>query len=31
MKFRRALLLSAVAGSTLTLAQPAFAQDAPAA
>ncbi|HSX56044.1 MAG TPA: TonB-dependent receptor plug domain-containing protein, partial [Sphingomonas sp.] len=31
MKFRRALLLSAVAGSALTLVQPAFAQDAPAA
>lgn len=30
MKFRRALLLSAVAGSTLTLMQPAFAQDAAA-
>jgi len=31
MKFRRALLLSAVAGSALTLAQPVLAQDAPAA
>ncbi|MDC7810411.1 TonB-dependent receptor [Sphingomonas koreensis] len=31
MKFRRALLLCAVAGGALTLAQPAFAQDAPAA
>lgn len=31
MKLRRALLLSAVAGSALTLAQPVLAQDAPAA